>query len=140
MSNKQMFKVIVQNDNDKKRIFYTLIDLSEFNHARPYLHKAIKEHIEPGFFPEPNAPKDYELFWVDDKHDIVLIKSWWDLHNYVAYLTPKGQKYLELYVRPNGYRNRMETLKKLKLEQTETVEMILGNTDWYENRLNHVLS
>lgn len=131
MEGKQMFKVIVQNDHDKTCIFYTLIDLHDFNHARPSLHKAIKERISPGFFTETNTLQDYELYWVDDVHDIILIKSWWDLHNYVAYLAPKTpeKNYLVLYVKPEGHRDRVETLKRMKLEQTEATRISLENMD-----------
>lgn len=111
-----MFKVIAQDAENKRRIFYTLIDLADFNHARPNLHKAIKDHLDTGFYSDFNDPKDYELFWLDNEGDIILIKSWWDLHNYVAYLGPQGKNYLKLYVRPVGFLDEMEAKKQNEAE------------------------
>lgn len=125
-----MFKLIIENSKYKKEIFYTRIDLCDFNHARSYLHKDIKDRLQPGFFSEVNSAKDYELFWVDDKNDIILITSWYDLYNYAAYLAPQNTKYVQLFAKPLGNRDRVEALKTMKMEQKEAIErQLIDDTD-----------
>lgn len=99
--NKILFKLILLGKNNQTVSYFTHIDINDYHLAIPQLHTVINDRIGPGFFGTSTLDeKNYKMFWMDDKHDAVHIKTWWDLHNYATFFAAQGQDYIKLYVGP----------------------------------------
>lgn len=98
---KILFKLIMHGDHAQTVTYFIHIDVNDYQSAIIQLHKAINDRIEPGFFDSSTKgrkEKSYKMFWMDDKHDAVYIKTWWDLHNYATFFAAQGEDYIKLYV------------------------------------------
>lgn len=103
-------KIIAVNDEDEKHISYVEVHLL-------FLPQQLKKIIlitnvlEPKFF-----PNDYELFWLDDENDKIVIKTVKQLKVYVEFMKEKNayQDYVKVYATPIGYdHKKLAALEKM---------------------------
>lgn len=91
------FKVTIYEDSHEKRVIYTNIgiELTDFKNEKPFcIKRFLKERELPS--------KEHEIYWIDDEQDVVLIKTWSDLYNYVMHIVPDGVEHIKLYIRKSS--------------------------------------
>lgn len=88
------FKVIIVEDTNTERVVFTKINFP-LTDSKNEKHFCISNFLKPGDLPS----NPYEIYWVDDEKDVILIRTWSDLYNYVMYIVPDGEEYVDLFVR-----------------------------------------
>lgn len=99
-------KLIAINDRHEKQIYYHKVNLQHNKFPFNKLERAIRRDLqywrEPVFFPQ-----DFEIFWLDNDNDKVVINSDVDIKTYVDYLKRKKKvlvKFAKMYATSVGYK------------------------------------